>query len=251
MAAISTIRDFGKRLAGRARWERARRSNRAATAAIEAVLEADLTYLDRDALLDLSDTVEGIERAGVPGILLEAGTARGGSALVIAAAKRPERALHLYDTFSLIPPPSDRDGSDVQERYEVIASGRATGPGGSRYYGYEEDLLGQIKATFAEHGYPAERHEVRFVQGLYEDTLHPEEPVALAHVDSDWYESVLTCLERVAPRLSVGGRLVIDDYGTWSGAKEAVDEYFAGRGGEFELEQRARLHVVRTGGAAG
>jgi asparagine synthase (glutamine-hydrolysing) len=213
---------------------------------IESVLDSDLTYLERDALLDLRDAVAEIEEAGVPGCLVEAGTARGGSALVIAAAKSPERPLRLYDTFGLIPPPSERDGADVQERYAVIAAGEATGPGGSRYYGYEQDLLSQIQSSFRDYGYPPDENSVEFRQGLFQDTLHPEEPVAFAHIDSDWFDSVTTCLERIVPNLSVGGRLVIDDYGAWSGARDAVDEYFANRRAEFEFVHRSRLHIVRT-----
>ena len=240
------ITNVRKQLTSRTRWRRARRANAEAAAVVEAVIADDLTYLERDALLDLQDAVTRIDAEGIPGVLIEAGTARGGSALAIAAAKRPERPLHLYDTFGLIPPPSERDGADVKERYEVIAAGKAVGPGGSRYYGYEEDLLGQIEELFRSRGYPAEDNEIHFVQGLYEDTLHPEEPVALAHLDSDWFDSVHTCLERIAPRLSVGGRFVIDDYGAWSGARDAVDEFFtAGRDG-FEFEQHSRLHIVRT-----
>ena len=49
---------------------------------------------------------------------------------------------------------------------------------------------------------------------------------------------------RLAPLLVPGGRLVLDDYHTWSGCRRAVDEYFAGRAG-FRMEHRSRLHVVR------
>jgi hypothetical protein len=71
-----------------------------------------------------------------------------------------------------------------------------------------------------------------------------EEPVALAHLDGDWYESTRTCLTRIAPRLVPGGRIVLDDYDKWSGCRAAVDEYFAGRDG-FRFERRSRLHVIR------
>jgi asparagine synthase (glutamine-hydrolysing) len=235
-----------KRVTSRVRWERVKRSKPEIARVVESVRSQHLSYLERDALVDLADAAEDLDRDGIEGMILEAGTARGGSALVLAAAKSAGRPLYLYDTFGMIPPPSERDSADVHERYEVIASGQAEGPEGSDYYGYEENLLGQIEETFTAHGYPPAEHAVHFVRGLYEDTLHPEGPVALAHVDSDWYESVTTCLERVVPRLSVGGRIVIDDYGTWSGARDAVDEYFAdGREG-FEFEGRSRLHLVRT-----
>ena len=34
-------------------------------------------------------------------------------------------------------------------------------------------------------------------------------------------------LEQLYPLLSIGGVLIIDDYGHFSGAKKAVDEYFS------------------------
>ena len=82
------------------------------------------------------------------------------------------------------------------------------------------------------------------VQGLFQDTLTIEGPVALAHVDGDWYESTMTCLERIAPRLVPGGRIVIDDYFMWSGCRAAVNEYFANRSG-YRIEKRAKVHIVR------
>ena len=78
-----------------------------------------------------------------------------------------------------------------------------------------------------------------------EDTLVVDGPVALAHLDGDWYESTLTCLTRIVPHLSPRGRLVVDDYDIWSGCKAAVDEYFADRPG-FRLEHGTKLHVIRT-----
>jgi asparagine synthase (glutamine-hydrolysing) len=69
--------------------------------------------------------------------------------------------------------------------------------------------------------------------------------VAFAHLDGDWYESTMVCLERIAPLLIQGGRIVLDDYYAWSGCRTAVDEYFADRPG-FRLERRAKVHVVRT-----
>ena len=66
-----------------------------------------------------------------------------------------------------------------------------------------------------------------------------------AHLDGDWYESTMVCLERIAPLLAPGGRIVLDDYDAWSGCRNAVDEYFSDTEG-FRFERRAKVHVVRT-----
>lgn len=213
---------------------------------IRRVGEERLSYLGPHHLRNLASCVRHLDQDGVPGVVIEAGTAQGGSAIVMAAAKSQERPLRVYDVFDTIPAPSDKDGADVHERYAVIADGGATGLGDDVYYGYREDLLGEVRSSFARLGVPVEQHRVELVKGLFEDTIElGDEPVALAHLDGDWYESTMVCLERIVPRLAPGGRLVIDDYYSWSGCRRAVDDYFKGRSG-FRLLERAKLHVVRA-----
>jgi asparagine synthase (glutamine-hydrolysing) len=64
-------------------------------------------------------------------------------------------------------------------------------------------------------------------RGAFEETLHPAGPIALAHIDSDWYESVRTCLVRLGPRIGPGGMIVLDDYEDYGGCRQAVDEFLA------------------------
>ena len=211
---------------------------------ISAVTAEGLTYLKAAGLRDLAAVAVELERDGVAGAFVEAGTARGGSAIVIAAAKSVERPMKVYDVFGIIPPPTERDGADVHRRYARIAAGDAQGPGGDTYYGYRDDLYQEVTDAFARHGMPVGDHNIELVQGLFEDTVRLEEPVAFAHLDGDWYESTMTCLTRIAPLLVPGGRIVLDDYYTWSGCRRAVDEYFSGRDG-FRMEHRSKLHVIR------
>lgn len=211
---------------------------------VERVKAEDLTFLETRQLKSLVACVLEAEAAGREGLVVEAGTARGGSAIAMAAAKHPARPMRVYDVFGMIPPPTERDGDDVQARYEEIAAGRARGRGDEVYYGYRDDLEGEVRASFARLGVPVESHHVELVKGLFEETMAIDEPVALAHVDGDWYSSTITCLEAIAPHVVPGGRIVVDDYWTWSGCRTAVDEYFAGRS-EFRVEMRAKVHAVR------
>ena len=121
---------------------------------------------------------------------------------------------------------------------------RGRGVGGDTYYGYRDDLYHEVTDSFARLGVPIGDHNVELIRGLFEDTIELDEPVSVAHLDGDWYESTMTCLTRIAPLLVPGGRIVLDDYYQWSGCRAAVDEYFSGRDG-FRLERHAQLHVVR------
>lgn len=215
-------------------------------AQLEAIRAEHLTFLSSEQLSSLVSCVLETEASGRPGIIVEAGTARGGSAIAMALAKSPARPLHVHDVFGMIPPPSEADGADVHERYERIRAGEATGRGGEVYYGYRPDLRAEVEASFARHGREVSAHRVSLVEGLFQDTIKGDEPVALAHVDGDWYDSTMTCLDRLAPRLVPGGRIVVDDYFAWSGCARAVDEYVAAHP-ELRVETRAKVHLVRPG----
>lgn len=214
---------------------------------VKHVWNSRLTYLPHPALQDLHEQCLRMEREGIAGSFIEAGCARGGSAIVMTAAKAKPRPMYLYDVFGLIPAPSDNDDEDCHDRYQLISSGDAIGPHGTLYYGYEENLQQVVEDNFAKCGYPVAENSVHLVKGLFEETLNPQEPVAIAHVDGDWFNSVWVCLERIVPKLSVGGVLVIDDYDAWSGCRKAVDQFFQQQlDGEFVFVHRSRLHIERV-----
>jgi hypothetical protein len=49
--------------------------------------------------------------------------------------------------------------------------------------------------------------------------------IALLRLDTDWYTSTKHELEHLYPRLAPRGALILDDYGSWAGARRAADEY--------------------------
>ena len=212
---------------------------------VRRVRRQKLTYLPVGALNDLFEAAKTAEREQRPGVLIEAGCALGGSAIVLTKAKSRTRPFHVHDVFGMIPPPTDADGPDVHERYAKIKAGQATGLSGDSYYGYEEDLVTRVRETFATFGLPTDEHHVELVQGLFQDTIVGDEPVALAHIDGDWHDSVMTCLERIGPRLSPGGVMVIDDYFKWSGCRTAVDTFLAAHPDDYTTVRKTRLHIVR------
>lgn len=212
---------------------------------IKQVHNEKLTYLGISALIDIYDQVNRLESRNIEGVFVEAGVALGGSALVIASGKTQQRPLYLYDSFEMIPPPSERDGKDAHDRYQVITSGEAHGIKGEEYYGYRRDLLEEVTKDFQRFDINPEAHKVRFIKGFYDKTMVISEPVALAHIDSDWHDSVLICLQAIVPNVVSGGVIIIDDYNDWSGCRVAVDNYFSDRKNEFTFIMKSRLHIIR------
>jgi len=86
--------------------------------------------------------------------------------------------------------------------------------------------LEEVKRNMEATGYPPA--QISYIKGKVEDTLPAEAPaqIAVLRLDTDWYESTRHELVHLYPRLSPGGVLIIDDYGYWTGARKAVDEYF-------------------------
>jgi hypothetical protein len=105
-----------------------------------------------------------------------------------------------------------------------------------RYTGRCRGELGEVAALFASLGLG---HRARLVPGLFADTLPVTDtgPIAVLHLDGDWYASVRVSLEQLYPRVAPGGVIQVDDYGRWQGARRAVDEFLAARGLSAALQR--------------
>jgi O-methyltransferase len=180
-----------------------------------------------EAPYQLFKAIQYIVRNGIPGDIVECGVWRGGSMMLAAMALRrfgdTGRKLYLYDTFEGMTRPDERDvdwdGQDYRQRWdEAHAANRTMGFGGS---------VDDVRANVAATGYPEEN--LVFVKGPVEQTIPGTVPerAALLRLDTDWYNSTWHELVHLYPRLSVGGILIVDDYGWCQGAREATDKYIA------------------------
>lgn len=210
---------------------------------IAKVRRGNLTYCGAPKLENLAEAALCVVRENIPGLFLEAGVALGGSAIVLSHLKG-ERPLYLYDVYGMIPAPGNKDGADAHKRYAEIISGSSKGLGADLYYGYVPDLLEKVLTNLAMFGVDHGRDHVTLVQGLFEATLWPPGTIALAHIDCDWYDSVRTCIDRIAPNLAVGGIVAFDDYSSYSGCRRAVDEWLTADP-RLEVKTQNRSIVLR------
>jgi O-methyltransferase len=166
--------------------------------------------------------VRYVEANNVPGAFVECGVWKGGSSMAAALTFRRPRPMVLFDTFEGMSTPTEHD-RQAQSGQLASAMLRAADPGDTlRCHSPLEEVMRNMGTT----GYPAD--DISYVKGKVEDTLPAAAPqqIAVLRLDTDWYESTHHELEHLYPRLSPGGVLIIDDYGYWSGARKAVDEYF-------------------------
>ena len=67
------------------------------------------------------------------------------------------------------------------------------------------------------------------------------ESISVLRLDTDWYESTKHELECLWPKVSPGGFVLIDDYGHFTGARKAVDEFFGPETFLFRIDYSGRL----------
>lgn len=172
------------------------------------------TVVSRSKLNTLYTLARRIEAGRIDGIVAECGVFRGGSAALLAAATSPGRQVYLFDSFQGLPAPGEKDGQQAHSLYRE---------------GWCHGTAGDVRAICRRVG--VEDARLHLVEGWFQDTLpaFPPQPIALLHVDADWYESVRLCLETFYDRVSPGGFVVFDDYGRWEGCTRAVDEFVAAR----------------------
>jgi O-methyltransferase len=167
-------------------------------------------------LNNLQRCIESVLQDNVPGDLIETGVWRGGATIfmrgVLAAYDVTDRIVWVADSFSGVPAPDPQaypaDAGDRLFEYRAFAVSRKT-----------------VEENFARYGLLDER--VRFLAGWFRDTLPtaPIDRLAVARLDGDLYESTMDALVALYPKPSVGGYLIVDDYGAIPACRQAVEDY--------------------------
>ena len=96
--------------------------------------------------------------------------------------------------------------------------------------------LEEVQANFARLGFD---QGVRFVPGFFAETLPglAGHRWSLVRLDGDTYEATSVALESLYPGLSIGGYLIVDDYGALAECRRAVDEFRARYGLDEPIER--------------
>jgi len=175
-----------------------------------------LTRLD-----DLQRCVESVVRDGVEGDLVEAGAWRGGSSILMRAtldSLGEERTVWVADSFQGFPEGAERDAMVELSTFEFLAV-----------------PADEVRANFARFGLD---RGVRIVEGFFEETLPglAGETWAIARLDGDTYDATRAALDSLYDGLSVGGYLIVDDYGGFDECRDAVDEFRRERGIQEPIE---------------
>jgi len=157
-----------------------------------------------------------IIRNNIPGDFIETGVWRGGATIFMQGLLKSygitDRNVWVADSFEGLPKPDqdiyEADLDSILYKSKQLAVSLET-----------------VKKNFEKYGLLDEN--VRFLSGWFKDTL-PEAPIdriALLRLDGDMYESTMDALVNLYPKLSVGGYILIDDFGSVNACRKAVLDY--------------------------
>lgn len=188
-------------------------------------IEAE-TMIGLKRLDNLQYCIVNVLQQGVPGDLIECGVWRGGATIFMRAVLKAygdtERIVWVADSFQGLPKPDPKrypaDEGDLHWTWQQLAV-----------------PLEEVKKNFAKYGLLDD--QVRFLAGWFCDTL-PDAPIsrlAVLRIDADMYQSTIEALRFLYPKVSVGGYVIVDDYGAAPGCKRAVDDFRREYGIDEEL----------------
>ncbi len=163
---------------------------------------------------DLQACVESVVADDVDGDLIETGVWRGGATILMRATLDSlgvkEKTVWAADSFQGFPLAE----GEIPDRHKGELSPRD----------FLAVPLEEVKRNFTRFG--CERG-VKFVPGFFEETMPSlrGRKWSLIRLDSDSYESTLLTLQTLYPGLSMGGYLIVDDYGSLDACRRAVDDF--------------------------
>lgn len=165
---------------------------------------------------NLRTSLEHVLAHSVPGDFIETGIWRGGACIfaraIFAAYGVKDRIVWCADSFEGLPMPNAElypaDAGDQLHTFKPLAV-----------------TLDEVKANFARYGLLD--GQVRFLKGWFKDTLPtaPIEKLAVLRLDGDMYESTMDALRALYVKVSVGGVVIVDDFGAVPACKQAILDF--------------------------
>ena len=176
------------------------------------------SMIGRKRLDNIQECINQIIKHDIPGDFIETGVWRGGAVIFMRALLRHygirDRIVWAADSFEGLPKPDvatygSKAGHDLSEEIRLKVS------------------LEEVKENFSAFGLLDD--QVRFLKGWFRDTLPgaPIKQLALLRLDGDLYESTMDALDALYHRVSPGGFVIVDDYGSWESCKLAVHDFRA------------------------
>ncbi len=167
------------------------------------------------------------------GCVVECGTWKGGMIAGIAEVlDKKNRKYYLFDSFEGLPTAKVVDGIKAIQWQKDINSKNYH----NNCWASVDDAMNVMKLAGID--------SPEIIKGWFEHTLPTvnfQEPIAFLRLDGDWYESILTSLKYLFPKVIKGGFIFIDDYYVWDGTSRAVHKYLS------EIQSQSKIRYLFDG----
>ena len=187
---------------------------------VEQLLNEDVfatEMLEKESIISLLSHLESVIRDGVSGDIVEFGCHNGRTSLLIAKLLNKmgsNKKLYVYDSFDSLPKVSRFDISAKTSQFCFNEGGPATSYSSFVNTFQQEEM----SLPIIHKGYFNEIPESNIPSNI-----------SFAFLDGDLYGSIIDSLNIVYPRLSLNGKVIIDDYSNpmTPGVKKACSDFFA------------------------
>ena len=166
----------------------------------------------------------------IEGDFVECGVWKGGNLILIKKLMEryniTNRKIFGYDTYEGMSEASNfdikKDNTKASIKYEKLKKNNSNQINWN--FASKEEVIENLNNNVKD------TSNIDLIKGKVEETLQLSknipQKISVLRLDTDFYESTKIELEVLYAKLSVGGVLIIDDYGSWKGSRKAVDEFF-------------------------
>lgn len=177
------------------------------------------TMFEKNSFINNLKLAETLKKEGV---VVECGTWRGGMIAGIASVLGPSREYFLYDSFEGLPDATEKDGNKAKEYQDKTRADPEFGWDNCKAeMQYAKEAMEKSGVT-----------NFKLIKGWFNETVShfdKTKSIALLHLDGDWYDSIMVCLENLYDCVVSGGIIIIDDYTNWDGCTRAVHDFLSQR----------------------
>ena len=182
--------------------------------------ELSHSMIGKKRLDNLQFAIETVLSEDVEGDFIETGIWRGGACIfmrgVLKAYGITNRTIWAADSFEGVPAPSlpqDANFDISRNTLPILVV-----------------PIEEVKELFQR--YDLLDNQTKFLPGWFKDTLHvaPIEKLAILRLDGDLYESTMDALIPLYDKVSLGGFVIVDDYGSCPPCKQAIHDFRDQRG---------------------
>ena len=182
---------------------------------IDQILSGGFTMVSKERLENLYNQCKKFNNTNYS--FVECGVAKGGCLAMMKFASGKNNRIFGFDSFEGMPDITKEDLGDYNKTDPSYWVGKLNEAGITSVYNTFSNL--KINTT-----------NVKLIKGFFEDTINVDVvnqigKIAILRLDNDWYKSTKFCIETLYNNVIEGGAIIIDDYGTFIGCKQAIDEF--------------------------